>query len=50
MPGEMGGRDALILQKLNKVDVDFSVLNLADDRAVDLMKFIEQDMALLEEV
>ena len=50
MPGEMGGRDALILQKLNKVDVDLSALNLADDRAVDLMKFIEEDMALLEEV
>lgn len=50
MPGEMGGRDALILQKLNKVAVDFSVLALAEDRSLDLMKFIEQDMALMEEV
>lgn len=44
MPGELAGRDALILQKLNDVTIDFSALSLADERAVDLMEFIEGDM------
>lgn len=49
MPGEMAGRDALILQKLNNVTIDFSRIALADERSIDIMKFIESDMPDIEE-
>ncbi len=49
MPGEMAGRDALILQKLNRMNVDFSSLSLADEAAMELMQFIQEDMTLMEE-
>lgn len=49
MPGEMAGKDALILQKLNNLTIDFSGISLADERAVEIMKFIEGEMPGSEE-
>lgn len=45
MPGEMNGRDALILQKLNDIRVDFTALSLVNEKAEAIVKFIEKDMS-----
>lgn len=47
MPGEMAGKDALILQKLNDITIDLTVLKLANKQAIDVMEFIRNDMAAL---
>ncbi|WP_300667649.1 GNAT family N-acetyltransferase [Desulfoluna sp.] len=49
MPGEMAGRDGLILQKLNDISIDFTALDLDGDQAREVMEFIQGDMAAREE-
>lgn len=49
MPGEMAGRDGLILQKLNDISIDFKTLDLDGDPAHEVMEFIQNEMADCEE-
>lgn len=44
MPGEMNGRDALILQKLNNIKIDFTAISLVNEEAREIVKFIESEM------
>lgn len=49
MPGEMAGRDGLILQKLNDISVDFTALDLEGDQAREVMAFIQGEIAAHKE-